>query len=356
MSASQSRSAAPVETRVSRWPALLEVLALPVMGMVAAMLIGAALGIRFSNPFADLRPDALPYSWLPLAAEVLKMLLLQYAGYLLVAAALLWPRRELTARRLGLGANGIPWARLFSMGLLLACLLVPVQMLIIGADARWDLGDTAPWRRALIDAPRTADYWLLMAVASFGLVPVLEELFYRGVLQGRLQQVMPPAHAMVLISVLFTLGHAQYHEPNVINLVTVLFVFGSSLVFGWLYWKTGSIWPGVVLHAATNVPWPAGSAAMLLIAALLAIAALTRHRWRPWSGELAGMLRARALGFALLPPVLATAIFSVSTALAGALVVPLAAIMLVGALLWGRRLRQHTRPEEEAGSRGDGGD
>lgn len=344
MSTPPPSTAAPIATPASRWPALLEVLALPVVGMVAAMLLAAALGIRFSNPLASLRPDALPASWLPLTADLLQVMLLQYAGYLLVAAAVLWPRRELTLRRLGLGANGIAWPRLVAMGLLLACLLVPVQMLIIGADARWDLGDTAPWRRALIDAPRSPDYWLLMAVASFGLPPVLEELFYRGVLQGRLQQVMSPAWAIVLVSALFTLGHSQYLEPNVINLVTALFLFVLSLVFGWLYWKTGSLWPGVILHAAINIPWPAGSGALALIAALLALAALTRDRWRPWPVEMVRMLRPRTLGLALLPPLLLTVVFSVGTTLAGAAIVPVAAIMLASALLWRWRLRRRGVP------------
>ncbi len=326
---------------VSPWPALLEVLALPVMGVVLALLIAAALGVGLSNPLINLRPDALPDSWLPLAADLLQVLTLQYTGCFLLMVAILWPRRELTPKRLGLTSNGFAWSHLLAMGLLLACLLVPLQMALLGADAHWDLGETSPWRRALLDAPRSADFWLLMAVASFGLVPLLEEVFYRGFLQGRLQQVMSPAHAIVLISTLFTLSHSQYHQPSVINIATALFVFCSSLVFGWLYWKTGSIWPSVLLHGTVNVPWPSGSGAVALGAVLLTVALMTHRRWRPWLGELHEMLRLQALRRALLAPMLLTVLFGVGFTLAGAVIVPVAALMLVAGLLWRWRLRRH---------------
>jgi membrane protease YdiL (CAAX protease family) len=334
-------TASPTEARpASPWPALLEVLALPVVGVVFALLIAAAFGIGLSNPLVNLKPDALPDSWLPLAADLLQVLVLQYAGYFLLVVAILWPRRELTLRRFGLTANSMAWSQLIVMGLLLACLLVPLQIALLGADARWDLGDTAPWRRALLDAPRSADYWLLMAIGSFGLVPLLEELFYRGVLQGRLQQVMPPSHAILLISVLFTLSHSQYHQPTLINLATAVFVFGSSLAFGWLYWKTGSLLPAVVLHAAINVPWPTGGPALVVVGALLTTAVITHRRWRPWLVELQRMLRPQTIGRALLAPMLLTVMFGIGMTQAGGVIVLVAALMLVTGLLWRWRLRR----------------
>lgn len=337
----QRSATSPTQTvPTSPWPALLEVLAMPMVGVVLALLIATVLGIGLRNPLVELQPDALPASWLPLAGDLLQVLTLQYAGYMLLAAAILWPRRELTRQRLGLTANGVAWSQLISMGLLLACLLVPLQIALLGADVRWDLGETAPWRRALLDAPRSADYWLLMAIGSFGLAPLLEELFYRGVLQGRLQQVLPPSHAILLISVLFTLSHSQYHQPSVINLATALFVFGSSLAFGWLYWKTGSLWPSVLLHACINVPWPTGGSALVFIGALLTIAIIAHRRWRPWLGEMQRMVRLQTTGRALLAPMLTTVVFGVGMTQASGVIVLVAPVMLITGLLWRWRLRR----------------
>jgi membrane protease YdiL (CAAX protease family) len=324
----------------SRWPALFEVLALPVLAAVVAVLLAALLGTHLVNPFASLQPEAPPESWLPLTAQLLQVLALQYAGILLLVMAILLPRHEFSRRRFGLTRNGVPLSRLLRMGLLLACVLVPLQLALMAADAQWNLGDTAPWRRALLDAPRTSDFWLLMAVGSFGLVPLLEEGFYRGVLQGRLQQVMPAGHAIVLTSVLFTLSHTQYNQASLINLATFALVLLSALTFGWLFWKTGSVWPGVIAHAAINVPWPQGATGLAMMAVLLAIAAVTRRHWWPALNEMREMLGPCALGAGLLAPLLLTIAFYIGLAVASIAMVLVSALMLGAALVWRSRLRR----------------
>jgi membrane protease YdiL (CAAX protease family) len=106
--------------------------------------------------------------------------------------------------------------------------------------------------------PKAGLGWLLvMVLVQLFMVALPEELFYRGFLQPRLDALFcrrwkvlngDVGPATLVTSALFAIGH----------LVTIpsahrLAVFFPSLLFGWLYTRTGSIWPGVLVHALSNV-------------------------------------------------------------------------------------------------------
>ena len=88
-------------------------------------------------------------------------------------------------------------------------------------------------------------------------VAIPEELFFRGYLMERLEQVWPPTRrlfgarvgwALVVSSALFALGHLLV-IPNPQRLA----VFFPALVFGWMRARTGSIAAGATFHALCNV-------------------------------------------------------------------------------------------------------
>lgn len=325
---------------VRAWPALLEVLALTLLGGLVAMLLAAGFGVRLSNPFASLDPASLPASWLPLAQSVGEVLLFQYGGIALLVAAIWWPRGDLRQRRLGLGCNGQRLLPMLQLGLAAACLVAPWHLGLVLADAQWDLGPTEPWRQALLDAPQSWDFWVLMAVASYGLVPVMEEVFYRGVLQGRLQQVMPPGLAILLSSLLFTLSHSQYHQLNLLSLGTAVALFATALMLGGLYWKTGSLWPGMLAHAVINLPAQHGWLGLLVILMMLGVAWWNRRALRDMAQALLGIVHPRCLGKAAPGLALATVLFVLLSTLAAEIALLAALIMLPAALIWDRWLRR----------------
>jgi len=74
--------------------------------------------------------------------------------------------------------------------------------------------------------------------------PVCEEYFFRGVLQHGVSERGHALRALVITSVLFSLFH---FDP-----VGFLARVELGLLFGWLFLKTGSIWPGVLAHLANN--------------------------------------------------------------------------------------------------------
>lgn len=85
--------------------------------------------------------------------------------------------------------------------------------------------------------------WL--SVALFAFLPSLcEELFFRGALQTGLLRRFSPAAAIAMTAVLFVALHGQ------IGLGPGRMIGGLAL--GWIAWRTGSLWPGMLAHALNN--------------------------------------------------------------------------------------------------------
>ncbi len=152
---------------------------------------------------------------------------------------------------------------------------------------------------------------LWQSLALVALLPaVCEEVAFRGALLPSLLRRPSPVRAIAIAAVIFAAAH---FDP--VRFPAVLLV---GLALGWLAWRSGSTWPGVVAHALNNgaavlvtaLSGPAELAsadptesippllAVSLLAAGLALwAALARaaHRWLPPAPEAASFLVAREL-------------------------------------------------------------
>ena len=76
------------------------------------------------------------------------------------------------------------------------------------------------------------------------MTPLAEEVFFRGFVFAGLLPRLGPVPTIVLTSLVFSAFH---FEPGVL---IPIFVTGAALA--WLYWRTGSIWPGIAAHAGQN--------------------------------------------------------------------------------------------------------
>lgn len=85
---------------------------------------------------------------------------------------------------------------------------------------------------------------LSLALLAVGIAPLLEEFFFRGLIQRPLERRWGPARAILFTGALFAAIHLL---PWVFPLHLLL-----GLAFGWVVYATRSIWPGVILHAANN--------------------------------------------------------------------------------------------------------
>ena len=95
------------------------------------------------------------------------------------------------------------------------------------------------------------DTFRAMSRNVFGIIsiaimaPLVEELLFRGAIQGYiLRKGMKPLHAILIASAIFGIVH--------MNPIQIPFAFAIGLIFGWLYYRTGSVIPGIVGHFINN--------------------------------------------------------------------------------------------------------
>lgn len=140
-----------------------------------------------------------------------------------------------------------PWRWLLDAHWLLAlAAAVPVWLalaLLVGAQMR---------------APAASWAWVSLVVVQ----PLLEELVFRGVLQGQLLRLTRARRlgAVSTANVATTVVFVALHLPAQ-PFAWALAVAVPSLVFGHLRERLGSVWPAVALHAVYNLGF--GVAAVL---------------------------------------------------------------------------------------------
>lgn len=143
------------------------------------------------------------------------------AGLGLLVAAVAWPIVAATAA-------AAAWAQERLLHVSTDALAHDTLQLIARPDAR-------PWGRALA---------LLAVVAA----PIVEETFYRGLLQPAARSAGLSAWAsVVVVAALFAVMHASVAPPPAL---AALFVFGVAL--GWARERTGGLLASIVAHAAFN--------------------------------------------------------------------------------------------------------
>jgi uncharacterized protein len=125
-------------------------------------------------------------------------------------------------------------------GFLLALAAAPVALLALEA--------TAPWWRAGVHWS-----WALMLALTVW-HPIVEELLFRGAIQGQLLRHLWArvewaglSVANLATSAAFALAHLLYYAAP-----WAVAVFLPSLVFGHFRDRHRSVYPGIVLHAAYN--------------------------------------------------------------------------------------------------------
>ena len=95
------------------------------------------------------------------------------------------------------------------------------------------------------------DTFLGMSRNVFGIIsitimaPLVEELLFRGAIQGyMLRKGMKPLNAILIASAIFGIVH--------MNPIQIPFAFAIGLIFGWLFYRTGSVVPGIIGHFINN--------------------------------------------------------------------------------------------------------
>ena len=120
-----------------------------------------------------------------------------------------------------------------------------IVLVWLGMTRVFNLPDIPPF---VVEAYRTAEIYPLIWFAIIIAAPIMEELLFRGFLFQGLNRSRAGATGAILIpSVMWALIHVQYgiHE------IALIFLFGIML--GILRLRSGSIVPGMVIHAVSNL-------------------------------------------------------------------------------------------------------
>ena len=142
---------------------------------------------------------------------------------------------------LGLGAIGLVvlWPSVLFLGL--ANQAIPLPQSII---------DFEESMRAVLTFIPTVPLWI--GILAIGVTPALcEEIFFRGYIQRNIQRSFGVTASIVAVGFVF----GAYH----LSLSQVLPLSALGIYMGYLTWRTGTIWPAVLVHFLNN-----GSQVMLM--------------------------------------------------------------------------------------------
>jgi membrane protease YdiL (CAAX protease family) len=120
--------------------------------------------------------------------------------------------------------------------------------LFVGSQAATDFvtQQTArtPVFRLLREVRAPADVTLLVALVAF-VVPIGEEIFFRGLAYGALRRALGRHTAVLASAVFFAAAHVQPVE--------FLPILILGIILAYLYEYTGSLVPGMIAHAVNNL-------------------------------------------------------------------------------------------------------
>ena len=88
------------------------------------------------------------------------------------------------------------------------------------------------------------EFPILLLIGGAIIAPIVEELFFRGFIFAGLQQRWPWPIAGAVSALLFATVH--------IIPTSFLPIFILGFIFSYLYYRSGSIWPAILMHMLTN--------------------------------------------------------------------------------------------------------
>jgi CAAX protease family protein len=196
--------------------------------ILVLLLAVASYGARLAD---SKTPDDILYRWSTVVGA-----LIQYAIMLVIIVAI---ARGLKSPLLALVRPAAVWRAAKLAAIALGVILAATAALSPFLDAGDEQGlvpDNWDGSRAV---PFLANTLVVVLVAPF-----VEELMFRGLGVSLLLPFVGPILAILVTGIAFGLAH------GLVLGLPVLSIFGVALA--WLRWKTGSVYPGMVVHGIFN--------------------------------------------------------------------------------------------------------
>ena len=95
--------------------------------------------------------------------------------------------------------------------------------------------------------PQISVEWKIVVIISAGiLAPIIEEIFFRGLVQSALRRIVSPWVGIIITSTFFAAVHA-FSQPQYVPALFVL-----AVVLGYNYERCGRLWPSILIHMLFN--------------------------------------------------------------------------------------------------------
>jgi membrane protease YdiL (CAAX protease family) len=227
------------------------------------------------NPFSLLTVHATNADLFLASRQLFVMLMIIYGSYFALIVPINWWYRRRGRVAYGLTRAGRAWEALVLAALATAALTQWPVLVHTIVDAVHPLGAMEPWRQAFFDTSwRRWQFWLFAGILSYAVIPVLEELIFRGYYQRRLAEDWGDGPAIIGTACFFTFAHPQYLIANVYNITMIFSLFCVALGLGIVFAWTRSLIPSMMAHAIINIPmtpvWQGGLLVLFVIGAFFA--------------------------------------------------------------------------------------
>lgn len=258
---------APADAGPSKWPLAPAKTGLAWLGRVlliiavplTILLLASALAIAMVRVGGDLRLGIDPFTS---SAARPRLPLSEVAGRAVAMDALRQVLMALLVVALAILASGGAWRRRLGLARPLEArtpmrrlwLLLPLWPLIhiawvttTAAALHMNFGNGV--RLSPFLSPVMLGLWFAFVVV---LAPIAEELLLRGETFARASAFLGPAGTIVATALLFCLAHVSLDPGAKGALARPLTLLPLALTLGWLRWRTGRLWPCILLHGWSN--------------------------------------------------------------------------------------------------------
>ena len=186
-------------------------------------------------------------AWFAASMAVLLLLawliLLPRENFRLLLAALRWP-----------GYRWLLGALLIGALLQLGTVGIPGLYQALAGDFSIEKRSVEMANHRLMDPSWALIYYGLMApnvlMVPF-MVPITQELFFRGLLLSYLSAKMRAGPALWLSALIFTLPHVTFDDQQNLEYSTGIFI--SGMLLGYLYLKTANLWVPIIVQFGANI-------------------------------------------------------------------------------------------------------
>jgi len=255
--------------------ATFEVIGVLVIGWTLTRILVTVFGVPPLQDYLDKAilsdyPDFLYLSKIGFITLLIQFLCLMTPAYIITRLL-----HKEGLKSFGITKGNIPLKEAVLTGFVLFCFLgIPMKLLLI-ANHFTDLG-MIPSYWEIFNKDWNLGFWLFMAVGSYAVIPVFEELFYRGYAQFRLEKEFK-FFAVLFISLLFTLSHFQYFIPDMFNIGMLFSLFMLALGMAFSRYQQVSIIAPIVIHSLMNIPLKYPYDVFVLVAMILGLVLLRKR-------------------------------------------------------------------------------